>query len=184
MSQSDPMHPRTRPLLLAVLASPLFVPVSCTSVMLPVAHGLSHASTRDLAAGEPLYITPLQVPLVDRTDPGMSVAWDVADLPGALARWPGLSPRLPPEGHTQGPGKDHLFWRVLADDPGGQLVELRHENLAFKHTVRYRATDTGVVLLSSRLFSDRHSRPGFAVGLLFAVVLYGLMRRLRKRLAA
>src|SRR5688500_13847269 len=160
-----------RRLLLAVLASPLFLPVSCTTVMLPVAHALSHAQVRDVAAGEALYVTPLQLPLVDRADPRAAIALDVAALPAALERWPSLTPRLPPEGNTRGPGKDRLFWRVLDDGPHGQLVELRHDSLAFKHTVRYRATGTGVTLLSSRLFSGRHAWPGFAVGLAAALGL-------------
>lgn len=170
-----------RSLLLAVLASPLFVPVSCTSVMLPVAHGLSFAGVRDVAAGAAPYATPIQVPLVDRTDPRMALAMDLGELPAALERWPGLTPRLPPEGNTAGPGKDRLYWRVLSDGADGQRVQLRHDSLAFKHTVVYRATDAGVTLLSSRRFSGREAWPGFVVGLGVSLALMGAMRRVRRR---
>lgn len=173
-----------RTLLLTVLASPLFVPVSCTSVMLPVAHGLSHAGTRDVAAGEALHLSPIRVPLVDKANPRMSIAIDLAELPAALERWPGLTPRLPPEGNTAGPGKDRLFWNVLSDDRDGQRIELVHDSLAFEHTVRYRATETGVTLLSSRMFSSRHGWPGFGVGLVVALGLMVGMRRVRGRVGA
>ena len=43
----------TRRLLLRLLASPMFLPVTAAVIAIPVAHAFSHASTRDLAAGAP-----------------------------------------------------------------------------------------------------------------------------------
>jgi hypothetical protein len=173
----------SRTLLIAVLASPLFVPVTCTSVMLPVAHGLSHARVHDVAAGEPLYVPEVSVPLVERLNPNpaLAVAIDIDELPAALQRWPGLTPRLPPDGNTAGPGADRLYWRVLDEGPDGQRVELLHDGADVEHTVRYRATEAGVTLLTSRRFSDAESRPGFAVGLAVALALMVAMRRVRAR---
>lgn len=172
---------RCTPLLLATLASPMFVPVSCTTAMLPATHLLSQADTRDLARGAAPHLSPVWLPLVARDTPRLATTVSADEVDAALRRWPTLTARLPPDGQVSGPDKDRLAWRVLGDGADGQLVELRRAGLAYTHTLRYRAGDTGVVLLQSRLLSLRHIAQGLGIGLLFAGVFYGVMRVVRAR---
>jgi hypothetical protein len=171
-----------RHLLLVLLASPLFLPFTTVGVGLPLAHLLSFARTHDVAAGESLYAT-LPVPVVDRANPQaeVAVAFIYTELPARLQRWPGLTPRVTATGSTRDPASGRVWWRVLEDGPDGQLVELRHEMTLANHTVRYRATDAGVTLLTSRMFSAREWQPALLVGFAFALML---MRFFRPRLAA
>jgi hypothetical protein len=172
-----------RHLLLVALASPLFVPFATVGIGIPLAHALSFARTHDIAAGDTLY-APLPVPVVDRADPQaeVAVAFIYTDLPARLQRWPGLTPRVTDTGSTHAPEGTRVWWRVLADDGAdGQLVELRHDTAKYKHTVRYRATDNGVTLLTSRMFSDREWQPALLVGFALALLL---MRSFRPKLAA
>jgi len=169
-----------RKLLLALLASPMFVPVSCTTAMLPAARGFSQLDARDLAAGEPAQ-APLRVLLVDRTWPATALPVPVAEVPAMLERWPGLTPRLPARGATLGPDQEELTWRVLDDADGVQTVELQVMVSRETLTLHYRARETGVEPQAARRFLLWHGAAGFVVALAFALGLQRVMRRRQQR---
>src|SRR5688572_7905434 len=124
---------------LAVLSSLFFWPVSCVLASIPAAHLYSHLSTHAFAAGPLTNAPPVGIPLVEKALPSAAVVFDVAKVPDALARWPGLTPRLPPVGRTAYGDYGQLQWDVLEDAGGTQLVETRVlHRWADTRIVRYR----------------------------------------------
>ena len=101
--------------LLAILASPMFLPVSGAIGAIPAAHVFSHASTRDIAADPTAHGRPLEIPLVDPAMPGVAVLIPVAQVPDALAKWESLTLRLPPTGRTPAGHDARVEWRVVDD---------------------------------------------------------------------
>lgn len=173
----------TRRLLIAILASPMFFPVSCSTGAIPAAHGFSFASTRDLAAGEAPYFPPIGIPLVERAAPGAAVVFPAPQVPEALAQWPGLTPRLPPLGNTAGRERDsRVLWKEIESSADAELIEVRLVTTGWTRIDRYRATDAGIELLTSRVFTRPHAFAGFGVGVVFATVVYALARRAKRRL--
>ena len=172
----------TRRLLLAIAASPMFLPVSAAVATVPAAHLISLATTRDLAAGAEPHGGPVGVPLVAKAMPGAAVVFPVAQVPDALAKWPSLTPRLPPRGGTAWGDADRLEWTARDAGGGAQLVEARYVTRRATRIVRYRATDAGVALLTSRMFTRVHAFAGLGVGVAVAVAIYLVARRLRRRL--
>jgi hypothetical protein len=168
--------------LLAILASPMFLPVSGAIGAIPAAHVFSHASTRDIAADPTAHGRPLEIPLVDPAMPGVAVLIPVAQVPDALAKWESLTLRLPPVGRTPAGHDARVEWRVVDDIGDAQLVELQRVTVRDTHILRYRAADARVTLLTSRLFTRMHSFAGLAVGGVFATLVYVLARRAKRRL--
>lgn len=171
----------SRRLLLAIVASPMFLPVSGAVGAIPASHLFSHASTRDLAAGERAY-EPVDVPLVDPAMPGVAVLIPVAQVPEALAKWRSLTLHLPPAGGTPAPDDARVEWRVVDETGGAQVVELQRIAVRDTHIVRYRTADERVTLLTSRMFTRPHSFAGLGVGIVFAVLVHLLARRAKRRL--
>jgi hypothetical protein len=170
---------------LAVLSSLFFWPVSCVLASIPAAHLFSHASTRAFADGRSPHAGTVGIPLVEKAAPAAAVVFDAAKVPEALARWPGLTPRLPPTGGTAFGDYGRLQWDVLDDAGGAQTIEARYlHRWADTRIVRYRATDDGVTLLTSRLFTRTHASAGLGVGIVFATLVTFGASRLRRRLPA
>ena len=163
--------------ILTILASPMFFPVSWAVGPIPAAHLFSLASTRDLAADE-----PLGVPLVDPGMPGTAGVYPVAQVPDALAKWSSLTPRLPARGATAHGDDGRIEWRVVDDAGGTQLVEMRIVSKRETRIVRYDATDDGVALRTSRMFTRLHSFAGLAIGAVFATSVYVVARGAKRRL--
>ena len=170
-----------RRLLLRILASPMFLPVTAAAIAIPVAHAFSHASTRDLAAGAPVHGGAVGVPLVEKALPGAAVVFPLAQVPEALATWPALTPRLSPRGGTPYGDDGRIEWRVESAGETAQVVEQRLVTKRATRIVRYRATDAGVTLLTSRMFTRAHAWSGLAVGVAGAVLVMLGARRLRAR---
>ena len=171
----------TRRLLLRLLASPMFLPVTAAVIAIPVAHAFSHASTRDLAAGAPVHGGAIGVPLVEKALPGAAVVFPLAQVPEALAKWPALTPRLSPRGGTPH-GDDRIEWTAHPAGDAAQIVEQRLVTRRATRILRYRATDAGVTLLTSRMFTRAHAWSGLAVGVAGAVGVMLGARRMRRRL--
>ena len=148
-----------RRLLLRILASPMFLPVTAAVIAIPVG-----------AVG---------VPLVEKALPGAAVVFPLAQVPEALAKWPALTPRLSPRGGTPY-GDDRIEWRVESAGDAAQVVEQRLVTKRATRIVRYRATDAGVTLLTSRMFTRAHAWSGLAVGIAGAVLVMLGARRLKR----
>lgn len=169
---------RTGPgLPLRLLASPFFAPVVAIVVMLLVAHALSHARVHDLGAGEALHATPLHIPLVAREDPRAAVALDAGELETALQRWPSLTPVVPDSGNVAAPGGGRLYWQRVGGDAAAPVIELERKRGLTTHIVRYRATDAGVELLSSRRLGTAEVAWGLLAGTLVATLFWLGMRK-------
>jgi hypothetical protein len=166
-------------LLLAVLASVFFLPVSCTVAMFAVARTLPAATTRDLARGDAPHL-PIEVPLFAGDAAGEPRFVALADVPAMLAATPALTPRPPGDG-TSGEGESRERWRIIGRDGDAQVVELQRIRENYAHTVRYRATDAGVAPLTSRLWAMHHAFIGFAAGVATAFAVWLAARRWRKR---
>lgn len=170
---------------LALLSSLFFWPVSAVLATIPAAHVFSHASTRAFADGPLPHAGRVGIPLVEKAAPAAAVVFDAAKVPEALATWPSLTPRLPPTGGTAFGDYGRLQWDVIDDAGGAQTIEARYlHRWADTRIVRYRATDAGVTLLTSRLFTRTHALGGLAVGILVATLVLLVATRLRRRLPA
>ena len=169
-------------LLLAVLASTFFMPVSCTVTMIPAARMVASATTRDVGAGEEPY-RARTVPLFDAATGDLADVVAIADVRTALSASPSLTPRPRADGVDGEPG-DQYRWRIESTAGDAQVVAFSEVRENFAHTFRYRVDDGGIAPLTSHLWAVTHAFYGFFIGLLAAFGVRVAARRARARRSA
>lgn len=169
--------------LLAILASWLLVPVTCSVVAVPATRLLIASTARDLQAGEKPYKTPL-VAMADAAAPGDVELVPLADVAARRAQTPTLTAWLPEPSGASGEGDDRVVWRPVPSSAGAREMEVVEAKETHSHFFRYAVSKEGVVTpLRSTLYDMSHSFLALALGLALALVLRFVAVRARRRLA-
>lgn len=175
------MSPRR--LLIALFASWLLVPVSCTVVMVPVTRLLGASSARDLQAGEKPYLPPY-VAMVDSAAPGEVELVPLTEIAARRAKAPTLSAWLPEPNGSLGEGENRVLWRPVPSSGGvAREMEVVKVGDTHTHTFRYAVSKDGAVTpLRSTVSDMSHAFMAMALGLVVALLLRWLAVRARRRL--
>ena len=167
--------------LLSILASTFFMPVSCTVTMFPAARGLSAAMTRDLTAGAEPFLHR-SVPLFDIATGELAEVVAIEEVRSKIAALPSLTPRPRSDGVDGEPG-DQYRWHIESTTDDAEIIEFRDVRENSTHTFRYRVDGDGIVPLTSHLWAVPHAFYGFFAGLLAAFAVRFLARRAKARAA-
>jgi hypothetical protein len=174
------MSPRR--LLLAVFASWLLVPVTCSVVAVPVTRLLIASTVRDLQAGQPSHLPPF-VPVVDRSDSGEVQLVPLADLAARRAQTPTLTAWLPEPKGAAGDGDHRVVWRPVPSTGHARKMEVMRGD-THTHTFRYAVSKDGQVTpLRSTLFDMSHMFMALALGIVVALLVRFLAAWARARMA-
>jgi hypothetical protein len=175
------MSPRR--VLLAILASWLLIPVSCTLVAVPATKLLIESTARDLQAGEKPYLPPI-VAVVDSAAPDGAVELvPLAELAARRAKTPTLTAWLPkPEGAID-QGDDRVLWRPVPSTGSAREMEVVQAKETGSHFFRYAVSKDGAVTpLRSTLYDMSHPFMAMALGFVLALLLRFVAARARRRL--
>jgi hypothetical protein len=176
------MSPRR--LLLAVLASWLVIPVTCTIVAVPTTRLLIESTARDLQAGEKPHLHPV-VAMVDRAAPGKVELVPLEQLAARRAQATTLTAWLPEPNGLVDSGKTRVLWRPVPSS-GSRAREMEVLQVAetHTHTFRYAVSKDGAVTpLRSTVYDMSHPFLALALGLMVAVALRFWAAIARGRLA-
>ena len=173
-----------RRLVIAVFASVLMLPVSCTVVMVPTMRLLMATGERDLRAGETAHLPP-SVAMASAAAPDAVEFVPLAQMEARRRETPGLSAWLATPDGIVGENEDRHRWRTLSSSADRREMELIHAAENYTHTFRYAVTPDGAVTpLRSTLFSIGQMFAAIPVGMAVALLLLWLARRARKRMRA
>jgi hypothetical protein len=174
------MSPRR--LVIAVFASWLMLPVSCTVVTVPVTRLLVASTARDLQAGEKPYLPPVVAMVDSAAAHGDVELVPLADVAARRAQVPTLSAWLPAPQGSIGEDDDRVLWRPVPSTSAAREMEVVQVRETHSHTFRYAvSTDGSVTPLRSTL--DDMSQPfmAMALGIVVALLLRWLAVRARRR---
>ena len=166
--------------LLSILASTFFMPVSCTVTMVPAARGMSAAMTRDLTGGAEPHLRRA-VPLFDAGTGELATVVEIEAVRSTLSASPSLTPRPRADGVDGEPG-DQYRWRIESSAGDASVVEFRDVSENYTHTFRYRVDGDRVAPLTSHLWAVPPAFSGAMAGLLVAFAVRFLARRARGRM--
>ena len=163
------MSPRR--LLLAVVASWLLVPVTCTVVAVPAMRMLEASTRRDLLAGDKPALPPL-VAVVDSAAPDKVELLTLADFTARRSQTPTLTAWLPNPNGAEGEGDERAVWRQVGTRGSSREMELLQPGDTHTQKFRYAVSKDGAVTpLSSSVFDISHMFMALAVGIVLAVGL-------------
>lgn len=153
-------------LLVAVLASAWFVPVSCSTATAVLAQ-LSAADTERAWTPQDKRIRFRVVARPGEGDAPFRVL-TLADLPEFKARQPQHSFLMDQDSGRidDEPAHEWVIYRVLSRTPAGQEIEVDHEDGDDQRFSRYRATATDIEPISTRYGA-------ISRGILIGAVVYG-----------
>jgi hypothetical protein len=180
---------RTAKILITVLASGWFVPVSCSTATAVLAQVAAADSEKPWTPEQ----RPQRFRVVARPGEGGAPfrVLTLAELPELKAGQAQLSFLMDQDNGRidDEPAHEWVIYRVLARTPAGQEIEVDHEDGDDQTFTRYRASATGVEPISTRYGAISRGiligamAQGFVVALVIFVCALILKVRLRDRLA-
>jgi len=168
--------------LALVLGSVWFLPVSCTSALIPLSRVIAHMDDREVARGDSVH-SGFSV-VVEPGDDGKAFRLVcLSDLPQFRAKAGAYSLLMSkPSGSIDVNGYTQVSYRVVENRSSVQVIEVEDRSGAATRWSRYRATPIDVTPLASRLSYDDDTMSALPSAFFAAVLLYGIGRLLRWRL--
>jgi hypothetical protein len=174
-------HPLAR-LLLAVLASVWFFPVSCTTALVAGTPLLAKLDERDAAKGDAIHRS---IAVTAMPPTGDDRAFDyllLGNVESYRERHPQASFLMPAkEGSIHVQTSIRVSYKVVAERPGEQTIDTHYRDGDREAWGRYRATKDGVTGISSRAFDSFYlfSAVPYAFGFALLFIVGGRIAKRR-----
>jgi len=166
--------------LLVILASGLFLPVSCTGVTIMSVKIASYTDTRDLLAGDKPF--PILYVLFQNKKSKEIKIVRYKEYDTFVASSANYSLFLPEESGMYTRGEYlKIRYEILAEDETGTTLSFRYSDDDYTADWKYRIENNRVIFIESGMLHMGHAMTGLFFGLLLAGVIQVVARYLLKR---
>jgi hypothetical protein len=167
--------------LALVLGTIWFFPVSCTTGILAGTLTLARLDSRDIEKGQQSHPWFFVVARPAEVESPFTVI-ELKDLPkfrSSTHHHSFLMPR--PSDRIKTNEYKHVSYQVISDRGTEQTIEVKYSDDDKTIWSRYLATPSDIVPLSSRMSHPGYMFRALPIGVIFALLIYGVGRFLRKR---
>jgi hypothetical protein len=166
-----------------ILGAIWFFPVSCTTGIIAGTLMIAHLDSRNIEKGEqphPWFFVVAH----PATAESLFIVIELKDLPRFRSSTNDYSFLMPrPSGRIKTTEYTNVSYQVLSDRGTDQTIEVAYSDDDKTILSRYRATASEVVPLFSRMSHPGYMFRAFPFAVIFALLVYGVGRYLRKRTA-
>ncbi len=173
---------KIRSLLALVLGAIWFVPVSCTTGIVAGTLMLTHLDSRDIEKGQqplPWFYVVARPAEAESSFTAIELK-DLAKFESSTPKYSFLMPRS--SDRIKINEYTNVSYKVISDRGTEQTIEVTYSDDDKTIWSRYRATPSGIVPLSCRMSHPGYMFKALPFGVIFALLVFGAGRFLRKRL--
>lgn len=171
-------------LIIVIIASPLFMPVSCTMGLVAGINVIAWYDSRDVSKGDPVH-SPFSVVAIPRDSTNINnlTVLSLQDIEMTEKQNENISFIMPLPGSSLETDSCRYTYKVLVDNKIDQVIEVVETYKDGDKTIwsKYMATRNEVYPLSSKMFYFGYMFSAIPIGILLSICLYVSGRILAKR---